>query len=115
MVIINTSATDVSIQAVSPEFGVHFSRILPPQAGGPASSANAVPPNASQRSAMPNRTNADVRSFRRACVPFCIVDLQVPVTFCFDVRMTSLLTSQVTNEKTTRPRVALRALTDADF
>src|SRR6266699_3397929 len=55
MVIINTSATDVSIHAVSPELGVHFSRILPPQAGGPASSASAMSPNSTQRSAIPKR------------------------------------------------------------
>src|SRR5215211_5576906 len=34
MVIIKTSATEVSIQAVSPEFGVHFSCVLASQAGG---------------------------------------------------------------------------------
>ena len=34
MVIIRTSATEVSIQAVSPEFGVHFSSVLASQAGG---------------------------------------------------------------------------------
>src|SRR6476661_1308719 len=80
MVIISTSATDVSIHAVSPELGVHFSRILPPQAGGAASSAKAVPPSASQRRAIPNRTNADGTSLR-AYVPVCIVDLQVPRDF----------------------------------
>ena len=45
MVIIRTSATEVSIQAVSPEFGVQFSSTanfgsaLPAQAGGPAAAA----------------------------------------------------------------------------
>ena len=34
MVIISTMAIEVSIQAVSPEFGVHFSRVLASQAGG---------------------------------------------------------------------------------
>src|SRR6202008_1575272 len=86
-VIISTSATEVSIHAVSPEFGVHFSRILPPQAGGPASSASAVPPNASQRSAMPKRTNADVRSLRGAYLPVCIFYLQVPVSSCCEFRI----------------------------
>src|SRR3982751_4065500 len=45
MVIISTSATDVSIQAVSPEFGVHFSStaffgsVSLAQAGGGAAGA----------------------------------------------------------------------------
>ena len=34
MVIISTSATEVSIQAVSPELGVQFSSVLASQAGG---------------------------------------------------------------------------------
>ena len=34
MVIISTMAIEVSIQAVSPEFGVHFSSVLASQAGG---------------------------------------------------------------------------------
>src|SRR5438067_13379614 len=46
MVIISTSATEVSIQAVSPEFGVHFSSTgglaVPSQAGGAASAAGAA-------------------------------------------------------------------------
>ena len=42
MVIIRTSATEVSIQAVSPEFGVHFSSVLASQAGGAASAAGAA-------------------------------------------------------------------------
>src|SRR5215471_11419660 len=42
MVIISTSATEVSIQAVSPEFGVHFSWTLASQAGGGGSAAAAV-------------------------------------------------------------------------
>src|SRR5215813_1968126 len=78
MVIIKTSATEVSIQAVSPEFGVQFSRIFPPQAGGPASSATAIPANASQRNAIPNRTRMDVTSLWRVDVPDCIFDLLVP-------------------------------------
>src|SRR5262249_21942355 len=47
MVIISTSATEVSIQAVSPELGVHFSSTAflgsgsPAQAGGAASAAGA--------------------------------------------------------------------------
>ena len=45
MVIIRTSATEVSIQAVSPEFGVQFSSTLglavPSQAGGAAAAAGA--------------------------------------------------------------------------
>src|ERR1700694_5692749 len=43
MVIISTSAIEVSIQAVSPEFGVHFSKTgglaVPSQAGGAGSAA----------------------------------------------------------------------------
>jgi hypothetical protein len=39
MVIINTMAIEVSIQAVSPEFGEHFSIVLASQAGGVAASA----------------------------------------------------------------------------
>src|SRR5690242_10481398 len=39
MVIISTMAMEVSIQAVSPEFGVHFSSILASHAGGAASAA----------------------------------------------------------------------------
>jgi hypothetical protein len=39
MVIISTSATDVSIQAVSPEFGVHLSSTLASQVGGAVSTA----------------------------------------------------------------------------
>src|SRR5215468_4400899 len=46
MVIISTSAIEVSIQAVSPEFGVHFSSTgglaVPSQAGGAGSAAAAV-------------------------------------------------------------------------
>src|SRR5580704_19714947 len=43
MVIISTMAMEVSIQAVSPEFGVQFSVTLTPsQAGGPASAAGAA-------------------------------------------------------------------------
>ena len=42
MVIIRTRATEVSIQAVSPEFGVHFSSVLASQAGGAASAAGAA-------------------------------------------------------------------------
>ena len=47
MVIISTSATEVSIQAVSPELGVHFSRTaslgsaFAAQAGGAGSGAGA--------------------------------------------------------------------------
>src|SRR5689334_18621196 len=47
MVIISTSATEVSIQAVSPELGVHFSStaslgsVFPAQAGGVDSAAAA--------------------------------------------------------------------------
>ena len=39
MVIISTMAMEVSIQAVSPEFGVHFSSVLASHAGGAASAA----------------------------------------------------------------------------
>ena len=39
MVIIRTSATEVSIQAVSPEFGVQFLVILASQAGGVSAAA----------------------------------------------------------------------------
>ena len=46
MVIIRTSATEVSIQAVSPEFGVHFSSVLASQAGG-VSAAGAAAAGAS--------------------------------------------------------------------
>src|SRR5205085_1221285 len=46
MVIISTRATEVSIQAVSPEFGVHFSSTgglaVPSHAGGAASAAGAA-------------------------------------------------------------------------
>src|SRR5436305_8226091 len=46
MVISSTRATDVSIQAVSPEFGVHFSSTgglaVPSHAGGAASAAGAA-------------------------------------------------------------------------
>jgi shikimate 5-dehydrogenase len=41
MVIISTMAMEVSIQAVSPEFGVHFSSVLASHAGGAASAAAA--------------------------------------------------------------------------
>src|SRR6202008_5021030 len=112
-VIISTSATEGSIHAVSPEFGVHFSRILPPQAGGPASSASAVPPSASQRSAMPKRTNADVRSLRRAYLPVCIFYLQVPVSSCeFRIDLVADLSNdecaviERQNAAAPRPRVA---------
>src|SRR5712671_2218587 len=73
MVIINTSATDVSIHAVSPELGVHFSRILPPQAGGAASCASAMSPNARQRSVVPKRAATNDTSLWRAYVPGSIV------------------------------------------
>jgi hypothetical protein len=39
MVIISTMATDVSIQAVSPELGEQFVRVLASQAGGAAAAA----------------------------------------------------------------------------
>ncbi|MGA8497525.1 MAG: hypothetical protein WB764_18705 [Xanthobacteraceae bacterium] len=43
MVIISTMAIEVSIHAVSPEFGVQFSVTLTPsQAGGPASAGAAA-------------------------------------------------------------------------
>src|SRR5262249_1206391 len=42
MVIIKTSATDVSIHAVSPELGVHSVSTLALQAGGPASAGAAA-------------------------------------------------------------------------
>src|SRR6516165_6078712 len=42
MVIISTMAMEVSIQAVSPEFGVHFSSVLASHAGGAASAAAAA-------------------------------------------------------------------------
>src|SRR5262245_7691432 len=42
MVIISTSATEVSIQAVSPEFGVQLTCILASQAGGGASAGGAA-------------------------------------------------------------------------
>src|SRR5215469_5293325 len=77
MVIIKTRATDVSIHAVSPEFGVHFSRILPPQAGG-ESSANAGLPSASQRSATPNSATMNTTSLWRPSFPDSIVVLLVP-------------------------------------
>src|SRR5258705_5187105 len=75
MVIINTSATDVSIHAVSPELGVHFSRTLPPQAGGPASCASAMSPNARQRIVVPKRAAATDTSLWRAYVPDSMVSL----------------------------------------
>src|SRR6201993_2333474 len=77
MVIIRTSATDVSIHAVSPEFGVHFSRILPPHAGG-VSSANAAPDIASQTSAIPTSATRQVKSLLRVNFPESIVVLLVP-------------------------------------
>src|SRR6516164_3878078 len=69
MVIMSTSATDVSIHAVSPEFGVHFSRTLPPQAGGTASCANAISVNARQRRTVPNGAATSGTSLRSADVP----------------------------------------------
>src|SRR5712691_4966876 len=42
MVIISTRATEVSIQAVSPWFGVQFSSVLASQAGGAAASTDAA-------------------------------------------------------------------------
>jgi hypothetical protein len=42
MVIISTMAIEVSIQAVSPEFGVHFSSTVALQAGGEAAAGAAV-------------------------------------------------------------------------
>ena len=47
MVIIRTSATEVSIQAVSPEFGVHFSSVLASQAGGVSAAGAAAAAGAS--------------------------------------------------------------------
>ncbi len=41
MVIISTSATEASIQAVSPELGVHVSSVLASQAGGAGAGAAA--------------------------------------------------------------------------
>src|SRR5260370_31771013 len=73
MVIINTSATDVSIHAVSPELGVHFSRILPPQAGGAGSCASPMSPNARQRSVVPKRAATNDTRLWRAYVPGSIV------------------------------------------
>src|SRR6266568_2457181 len=77
IVIINTSATDVSIHAVSPELGVHFSRTLPPQTGGAASCASAMSPNARQRSSVPKRAVTNSTSLWRAFVPDPIVSLLV--------------------------------------
>src|SRR6266404_3957541 len=77
MVIINTSATDVSIHAVSPELGVHFSSILPPQAGGPASSASAMSPNSTQRSEIPTRATTKGTSLWRAYFQSPIVFLLI--------------------------------------
>ena len=42
MVIISTMAIEVSIQAVSPEFGVHFSSTVALQAGGDGAAAGAA-------------------------------------------------------------------------
>jgi hypothetical protein len=47
MVIIRTSATEVSIQAVSPEFGVHFSSVFASQAGGVSAAGAAAAAGAS--------------------------------------------------------------------
>src|SRR5216683_7074854 len=77
IVIINTSATDVSIHAVSPELGAHFSRTLPPQTGGPASCASAMSPNARQRIAVPKRAATTDTSLWRAYVPDSMVSLLV--------------------------------------
>src|SRR5215831_4817581 len=73
MVIINTSATDVSIQAVSPELGVHFSSTLPPHAGGAASCASATSPHARQRSAAASREIANAATALRP--------LRIPIAF----------------------------------
>ena len=48
MVIINTMAIEVSIQAVSPEFGVHFSRTMALQAGGDGAAAAIATKTASE-------------------------------------------------------------------
>src|SRR5258705_8039993 len=74
---INTSAPDVSIDAVSPEFGVHFSRTLALQAGGAASCASAMSPNARQRIAVPKRAATNDAILWRAYVPDPIVSLLV--------------------------------------
>ena len=42
MVIISTSATEASIQAVSPELGEHFSSVLASQDGGAGAGAGAA-------------------------------------------------------------------------
>ncbi|WP_229186506.1 hypothetical protein [Bradyrhizobium oropedii] len=66
----------MSIQAVSPEFGVHFSRILPPQAGGDAaSSASARLLNNRQRAATPSKANTILTSFGRVYVADSIIVL----------------------------------------
>src|SRR5260370_37856788 len=77
MVIINTSATDGSTHGVSPELGWPFSKILPPQAGGAASCASAMSPNAIQRIAVPKRAATTDTSLSRAYVPDSMVSLLV--------------------------------------
>ena len=68
MVIISTRAIEVSIQAVSPEFGVHFSRILTPsQAGGDGGAAAAAGAGAGV-AAEPQ----PVREPSRPAAPWCL-------------------------------------------
>src|SRR5437867_5509833 len=71
MVIISTRAIEVSIQALSPEFGVHFSSTgglaVPSHAGGAASAAGAAAAGAAGAGACANEpfTNAKLRNAAR--------------------------------------------------
>src|ERR1700739_1761513 len=108
MVIIRTSATDVSIHAVSPEFGVHFSRILPQHRGG-CSSRSAAPDIASQTSAIPTNAIRQVKSLLRVNFPESIVVLLVPsclrvvLSFAFSVHSFGLLHASMQRRATAAP------------
>jgi hypothetical protein len=66
MVIIRTSATDVSIQAVSPELGAHAVKIWASQAGGEASCAEDGSMNSSI--ANPEMKRPQVRNVKVLCM-----------------------------------------------
>src|SRR5712691_9082879 len=71
MVIISTSAIEVSIQAVSPEFGVQslstafFGSALAAQAGGPASAAGAAAAGAAGAAASAYAVGVNIETLRK--------------------------------------------------
>src|SRR5438874_1887076 len=69
MVIISTSATEVSIQAVSPEFGVHFSSTAFFGSESPAQAGAGAEASAGAAAAAPAAGGAAVSAYEWCTVP----------------------------------------------